>query len=456
MKNDMAQFGVLIPEILLPNKSVDLNKWAVVACDQYTSQPDYWEQVSRVTGDSPSTLDLILPEIYLGSVNEAEKVRRIQQRMRDYLQNGVLQRMDPGFIYVERTTHSGMRRGLMVALDLEHYDFRPGSQTYIRATEGTVLERIPPRVRIREGAALEVPHIMVLIDDPDCRIIEPLAGRTKELTEVYHTELMMEGGEVTGYLVNDRQSLRDIADGLRLLADPERFEQKYGISDHSLLLFAVGDGNHSLATAKVVWEKLKANSQSSPALENQEYHPAGCALVELVNVHDPGLIFEPIHRVLFNIQQEEFQQALKAYYASRNSPVTIDYYAELRTMSEKTALLRKANPKEHFIEFVTGSGFGLITIQRPDYNLAVGTLQAFLDDFIKNDPRVKIDYIHGTPVVTELGSKQGNIGFYLPPMNKTDLFKTVILDGVLPRKTFSMGEAEDKRFYMECRRIAGA
>jgi uncharacterized protein (DUF1015 family) len=455
MNHDLAHFGVEIPEILLPNKSVDLKKWAVVACDQYTSQPDYWEQVSRAAGDSPSTLRLILPEIYLGSVNEAEKVRQIQQRMRDYLQNGVLQRLGPGFIYVERITHPGIRRGLMVALDLEHYDFRPGSQTYIRATEGTVLERIPPRVRIREGAALEVPHIMVLIDDPDCRVIEPLAGRTKELTEVYRTELMMGGGRVTGYLVNDHQSLRNITDGLRLLADPERFDKKYGISGRPLLLFAVGDGNHSLATAKVVWEKLKANSGSSPILVNRDYHPARYALVELVNIHDPGLVFEPIHRVLFNIHQEEFQQALKTYYASQNLPLTIDYYQELQTMNQKTAILRKANPKEHYLEFVTENGFGLITIQRPNCNLAVGTLQAFIDVFAKNNPLVKIDYIHGVPVVTELGSKQGNIGFYLPPMNKTDLFTTVILDGVLPRKTFSMGEAEDKRFYMECRRIAG-
>ncbi len=450
MNHDLARLGVEIPEILLPNQTINLKKWAVVACDQYTSQPDYWEEVARVAGDSPSTLQLILPEIYLGSVNETEKIGRIHQRMRDYLQTGVLQRMAPGFIYVERATHTGIRRGLMVALDLERYDFKPGSQTYIRATEGTVLERIPPRVRIREGAVMEVPHIMVLIDDPDCRVIEPLAERTGELTKAYYTELMMGGGQITGYLVNDHQSLRDITTGLKLLADPERYAAKYGISGRPPLLFAVGDGNHSLATAKVVWEKLKA---SSPALAVQDYHPARYALVELVNIHDSSLVFEPIHRVLFNINHEELQEALKIYCTSRNLPFTIDYYQELQTMKQKTEMLHKANPKGHYIEFVTENGFGLIAVQRPNCNLSVGTLQAFLDEFIKNNPAVKLDYIHGTSVVAELGSKEGNIGFYLPSMSKTDFFTTVILDGVLPRKTFSMGEAEDKRFYMESRRI---
>lgn len=456
MKHTLAKLGVAIPEVLLPGPEVPLDKWAVVACDQYTSQPDYWEQVAHYAGESPSTLQLILPEIYLGKDEEAGRVRRIHQNMLEYLEKGVLKPQEPGFIYVERETHTGVRHGLIVALDLEYYDYMPGSSSYIRATEGTVLERIPPRVRIREEAAMEVPHVMVLIDDPDHSVIEPLAGHTSKLTKAYQTGLMMNGGNVTGYLVNDHGSLDNIINGLTTLADPAQFARKYGAEGRPLLLFAVGDGNHSLATAKVVWEQVKAELKSDPVmagLDNILDHPARHALVELVNVHDPALVFEPIHRVLFHINREKFQQSILTYFESRNSAVSIEYFPSLQTMNDNIPVLRRQNPNDHVIGFVNEHQFGAIGVKQPRHNLAVGTLQAFLDDFIKNNPVLKIDYIHGESAVTELGSKPGNIGFYLPPMDKGDLFKTVILDGVLPRKTFSMGEADDKRFYMECRRI---
>ncbi len=456
MKHTLAKLGVAIPEILLPGPEVALDKWAVVACDQYTSQPDYWEQVACYAGESPSTLQLILPEIYLGTDEEAGRVHRIQQNMLKYLEKGVLKPQEPGFIYVERETHTGVRRGLMVALDLEYYDYMPGSSSYIRATEGTVLERIPPRVRIREEAAVEVPHVMVLIDDPDHRVIEPLTGQTSKLTKVYQTGLMMNGGKVTGYLVNDRGTLDNIANGLATLAEPARFARKYGADGRSLLLFAVGDGNHSLATAKVVWEKVKAELKSDPAtagLGGILDHPARYALVELVNVHDPALVFEPIHRVLFHIDGEKFQQSIQTYFGSRDSAISIEYFSDWETMNDNMPVLRHQNPKDHGIGFVNGNQFGIIMVKQPRHNLAVGSLQAFLDTFLKDNPDLKIDYIHGASAVTELGSRLGNMGFYLPPMDKGDLFKTVILDGVLPRKTFSMGEADDKRFYMECRRI---
>jgi hypothetical protein len=453
MKHILGKLGISVPEILLPGPAVALDKWAVVACDQYTSQPDYWERVARFTGESPSTLQLILPEIYLGKDDEAARVRRIQHNMLEYLEKGILKALEPGFIYVERETRTGLRRGLMVALDLEYYDYMPGSSSYIRATEGTVLERIPPRVRIREGAALEVPHVMVLIDDPHHRVIEPLAGRTSKLTKVYQTGLMMDGGTVTGYLVNDHESLDNIINGLTVLADPGHFTAKYGAKGYPLLLFAVGDGNHSLATAKVVWEKVKAELKSDPATKDLGGildHPARYALVELVNVHDPALMFEPIHRVLFHIDRDKLWQGMQTYFSSRNSAVSIEYFSGFQTMNDN---LCRQHPDHHRIGFVTENQFGIMAVSQPRHNLAVGTLQAFLDDFLKDNPELKIDYIHGSSAVTELGSQPGNIGFYLPAMDKGELFKTVILDGVLPRKTFSMGEADDKRFYMECRRI---
>jgi hypothetical protein len=456
MKHRLAKLGIAIPEILLPGPEVALDKWAVVACDQYTSQPDYWGQVARFTGDSPSTLQLIFPEIYLGKDDEAARIHRIQQNMLEYLEKGVLKPQEPGFIYVERETDTGVRHGLVVALDLEYYDYMPGSSSLIRATEGTVLERIPPRVRIREDAAVEVPHVMVLIDDPDCRVIEPLANNKPKLTKVYQTGLMMNGGKVTGYLVNDRGSLDSIVNGLTALTEPAHFARKYGADGRPLLLFAVGDGNHSLATAKVVWEKVKAELKDAPAaagLDNILDHPARHALVELVNVHDPALVFEPIHRVLFNIEGDKFWQSIQTYFQSRNSAVSVEYFPDFKTMNDNMPGLRRQNSNDQRIGFVNEDKFGVIIIKQPRHNLAVGSLQAFLDDFIKESPALKIDYIHGDSTVTELGSKPGNMGFYLPPMDKADLFKTVILDGVLPRKTFSMGEADDKRFYMECRRI---
>ncbi len=455
MNHNFDKLGVALPQILLPDNSVDLHKWAVVACDQYTSQPRYWDEVADLVGSSPSTLHLILPEIYLGAENEAEKVACIQERMCNYLETGVLKQLEPGFIYIERETHSGIRRGLMVALDLEHYDFRPGSQTLIRATEGTVLERIPPRVRIREGAPIEVPHVMVLIDDVDHRVIEPLSERTGELSKVYESKLMMGGGQTTGYLINDQQLLGNIVTGLQQLVNQKHFEHKYGVSGCPSLLFAVGDGNHSLATAKVVWEKIKANLESTGTISREEilWHPARYALVELVNVHDPSLNFEPIHRVLFNINSEIFWETMRNYYLSQKSSFIIEDYPDVTEVYQKTVFYNQQNPTEHFIGFVTGNRCGLVTVGRPGCNLAVGTLQAFLDDLLQKNSAIRIDYVHGASTVAKLGSQPGNIGLFLPPLQKTDLFKTVILDGVLPRKTFSMGEAEDKRFYMECRRI---
>jgi hypothetical protein len=431
--------GVQIPQILLPMPGIDLHKWAVIACDQFTSQPDYWKQVSELVGDAPSTYNLILPEVCLGTPEEAERVQHSQQKMREYLDQNLLVAQD-GIVLVERSVDGKTRHGLMLALDLERYDYNKGSQTLIRATEGTIIERLPPRIKIRQGALLELPHILVLIDDPNQTVIEPVVAKRSSLKRLYDFELMMDSGHLRGYLVENPALEGQIIHALEALASPESYSARYGVGkDQSVLLFAMGDGNHSLATAKAIWEKIK------PIVGMD--HPARFAMVEIENVHDKGLDFEPIHRVLFGVKSS-YKKALQDYFGESFE------YTPCKNEQEMVDAVTRQAGKKQVIGVVDSSGFGTLSFSEPAFNLPVGTLQAFLDQWIKEGGAEKIDYVHGHEVVTRLASQTGNLGFYLPAMPKSDLFKTVILDGVLPRKTFSMGEAREKRFYMECRRIA--
>ncbi|HHY83753.1 MAG TPA: DUF1015 domain-containing protein [Clostridiales bacterium] len=462
------KIGIAVPEILLPSSRVDMSKWAVVACDQYTSQPSYWNAVEEFVGDSPSTLHIIYPEVYLEADDKERRISSISQTMRRYLDEGVLKPIPPSFIYVERTLCTGVRRGLMAALDLEEYDYSEGSQSIIRATEGTVLDRLPPRIAIRQDAVLETPHIMVLIDDPEKIVIEPIAKNISEADKLYDFDLMMEGGHIAGYQVANPDEINRIIDALAKLADPRAFQNKYGVGeDKGVLLYAMGDGNHSFATAKACWDKIKERL-SEDEIKN---HPARFALVELVNVHDDSLVFEPIHRVLFNVDTRHVLKSMHSYYASTGQDFEYEAFdtkqeMELRFESllsnsmcnERNTYNYAENPIEnnknvHLIPYMFAGGWGILKISRPKSNLEAGTLQAFLDEYLKENKNVGIDYIHGEDVTIELGSKAGNMGFLLPIMNKNDLFKTVIKDGVLPRKTFSMGEAHEKRFYLECRMI---
>lgn len=438
MKN-FPSIGVQIPEVYLPESKVDPAKWAVIACDQFTSQPEYWQKVSEIVGDSPSTFHLILPEVYLGKPEEQARVKSTQQKMQDYLKENILQRKE-GLIYVERKVDGKNRRGIMLALDLEKYDFNKGSQSLIRATEGTILDRLPPRIRIREGASLELPHILVLVDDPQDTVIGPIERKKASLPLAYDFDLMLGSGHLTGHFVNDPALENGVIKAIEALADPEKFHQKYNVGkDKGVLLFAVGDGNHSLATAKSIWEKLKPTVGMD--------HPARYALVEIENVHDKGLEFEPIHRVLFNVKEDPFA-AMKNFWGSN---------MQIHPMKSRQEMIDEVNhpgSNEQRVGLITPQGYSVIMIKNSSSNLAVGTLQNFLDPWVKNGAASQIDYVHGDDVVCELGSKPGNIGFYLAGMSKDDLFKTVILDGALPRKTFSMGEAHEKRFYMECRKIS--
>jgi hypothetical protein len=445
MKN-IPDIGIQIPEILLPKDGVDLHKWAVIAVDQFTSQPEYWEQAEAIVGDAPSTLRITLPEIYLERPGEAERIQSVRKTMREYMDAGILEPRE-GLIYVERTVPSSLgtgagktRKGLMMCLDLERYDYTKGSTSLIRATEGTIIDRLPPRMKIRTGAPLELPHILVLIDDPQKTVIEPIGAAKDKLQKLYDFELMLESGHIVGYAVDDQELENGVVAALRALAQPEAFTAKYGLdADAPVLLFAMGDGNHSLATAKAVWEQMKPNVGME--------HPARYALVELENVHDEGLEFEPIHRVLFGLKTD--------FYAVLAEKFGADYtYTPSASADEMVQTVNAGDPAGQLIGFVGGGkGFGVARIANPASNLPVGSLQPVLDTFLKQEGAEKIDYVHGADVTVRLGQQPGNLGIYLPGMAKGDLFKTVILDGALPRKTFSMGEAREKRFYVEARKI---
>ena len=409
--------------ILLP-KNVDMTKWSVVACDQYTSEPEYWKEVNDVVGDSPSTLRLTLPEIYLESDNVNERISEINNTMEEYVNNDLFVEYKDTMIYLQRTQNDGkIREGLIGIVDLEDYSFEKGSQTLIRATEKTVIERIPPRVKVRENALLELPHIMILIDDDKKDVIEPLSRLVSENDKVYDFDLMQKGGHVKGYKLN-KDIIDNINEKLELLADQNNFNKKYGVSDKGVLLFAMGDGNHSLATAKTCYENLKKTMSEEEYLNN----PARYALVELVNLHSSALEFEPIHRVVFNTDPHNMLSELYKYYEINED----------------------GNGQE--VEIVTKDFDKKIYISNPKSNIAVGSIQMFLDDYLyKNEG--KIDYIHGDDTTREMGSDVNNIGFLFKVMGKEELFKTVILDGALPRKTFSMGHSYDKRYYLESRKI---
>jgi len=441
------ELGIDISSVLIPKKSISLDKWAVIACDQYTSEPEYWERVDRFVGVEPSALRLIFPEVYLERESDEQKKQRIEKinkTMCEYLDNGYFEEIQNSFIYIERTVKSGkVRKGLLFAIDLELYDYSKGSNSLVRATEGTIMDRLPPRIQIREKACLELPHIMILVDDPDASVIEPLASCKDKMNRLYSFELMMGGGHIEGYQVNDTGLLQNIYSSLINLKSKDTFSKKYGIdSSKSPMLFAVGDGNHSLATAKSCWEKLK---KSLPEDEKAS-HPARYALVELVNIHDPALQFEPIHRILFNSDAGKLLNDFVKFYSDKGIQCGYEYTDDIKNIPG-------TDGTRHVIPFLTGGKTGFLWVDKPIFTIDVGTLQHFLDHFLGENPQADIDYVHGSEVVEKLCRHQGNIGFLLSPMKKSDLFKTVISDGALPRKTFSMGEAEEKRYYLECRKI---
>ena len=416
----ISELGFAVPDILIPQQGTDFKKWAVIACDQYTSEPEYWAGCENEVGDAPSTLNLVLPEVYLGTDKETEKLGSIAKTARKYLDDGVLTGLGTGFILVDRATElHPSRKGLMAAIDLEGYSFEPGNKNICRATEGTVLSRIPPRVRIRANSPLELPHIMILIDDPKGLTIEKAFDMAKAegLKPLYDTDLMLGSGHITGTFIPDGSPIAEsIVNGLKTL--------KANNADG--LLFLVGDGNHSLASAKAHWENIREGLSDEEKLN----HPARYALAEIVNLHDKGLDFEPIHRVIFNISGEEFIAKAKEYFKDNG-----------------IGLNGSDDGSQTFVVVTEGAEDVKVSLANPPHTLAVGSVQMMIDSL-----GLECDYIHGEDSVRKLATA-GNTGVLVPAISRDTFFGTVEKEGVFPRKTFSMGEAFEKRFYLEAKKI---
>ena len=417
--------------ILLPAENIPLEQWGCVACDQFTSDRSYWEKAARTAAGSPSTLNLILPEVYLEESGVTGRIQKIHETMDDYLRT-VLTRAVDGFIYVERTEQSGrIRQGLVGKIDLEAYSYAEGAQPEVRPSEHTVESRIPPRMAVRRGASLETPHVMMLADDPDCTLIEPIGAKKDALRKVYEGELMLGGGHIAGWAVEDPALLAQIDAALQGLGRQEVFDARYPQARGAApLTLAVGDGNHSLASAKAYWEELKPTLSE----EQRRTHPARWCLAEVCNVHSPAIEIEPIHRVVFGVGAKELYAALDAWDQQQGSSTT---------MSDQRLRLADAH------------GESAVALANPPAPLTVGSVEAFLADFLPAHPGVTVDYIHGESTALALASDPAKpaTAILLPDFAKADLFKGVVLGGVLPRKTFSMGHAEEKRYYNECRVI---
>lgn len=435
LEQRMANLGIRVPELLLPNSNIDMERWSVIACDQHTASRDYWDKVEGFVGEAPSTLRLIFPEIYLNDHDKKERISAIKATMTRYLSDSVFSAPIKTAVYIERDTgRETPRRGLLLSFDLEQYDYSPDSQSLIRATEGTILDRIPPRMEIRRGAPLESPHIMILVDDPDHRVMAPWRTKRSVPTPdlLYDTELMAGGGHITGYRVSESE-LTSVLDALEALQAPDRLTKRYGAGGR--LLFAMGDGNHSLATAKAVWEELKADGA------DPQSHPARWALAELVNLHDPALIFEPIHRVVLGIDVHRFLSAV------RTCPDWV-YEPTEKQLPPETA-------PEGSIVMLSPVESGVLRL-KDKARLAAATAQEFLDavcSTAQTGEQPEIDYIHGSATVASQVTVHGAVGFILPEFDKNSLFRTVAREGTLPRKSFSMGVAAEKRYYLECRKI---
>lgn len=424
MKYNFYPSDILLPDFI--GDPLLAEKWSVIACDQFTSEPEYWQKAEDIVNGSPSTLRLMLPEAWLD--RSADMYKSINSAMQDYIRSLLVCNKD-SMICLERTLSDGsVRHGIIGQIDLEDYSYLKGSQSPIRATEGTVIERIPPRVEVRRHACLELPHVMLLIDDPNKTVIEPLVcSPDLPCQTAYSFDLMLNGGHVNGRFLSDNEKER-VQKALLSLSDADLQKKKYGIPNDiqfSPLLFAVGDGNHSLAAAKAYYEELKTELK-----DKAQDHPARYALVEIVNLHEDSLHFEPIYRAVFGVNADSFKADLKAYFSGLNG-----------------------NSEKQDFTLISNGGSETMSAEHPVLQLAVGTLQQFLDEYIKTHDGVTVDYIHGEDSLHSICKDNDTVGIMYDGIEKNGLFKTVILDGVLPRKAFSMGHACDKRYYLESRNI---
>ena len=432
--SDLKKLGITLPEILLPSEDVDLSKWPVVACDQFTSEPEYWDDVSNIVGSNPSTLNLILPECYLEEKSVNERISGIHKTMGKYLDTGVFVKAPFGAqIVVRRPPGKPHRTGLMMNIDLEFYDYSLQSTTPIRPTEGTIVERIPPRKRVRSQAAIELPHVMVLLDDPGSTVIEPLAEGASKATSVYSIPLMKNGGTLEAFRIADPGKLKQMADTLSKLADKGVFKSRYN-SDNPFFI-AIGDGNHSLAAAKAHWEDVKA---AIPAGKRQD-HPARYAMVEIVNLYDAGITFEPIHRLFFDV----------------DPVVLLDHFrdnAEVQFTNLGGQISQAIEPGAQDVGLISKEMKGIMHFKTAGASETTATTQRFIDSFLSAS-NCRIDFVHDLDTAVELGVEPRNSCFVMPKICKTEFFRFIVRNGCYPRKSFSMGESSEKRYYMEARKI---
>ncbi len=440
----IEEYGIRVPEILLP-KNIDVKSWSVIACDQYTQDLEYWKRAEACAAGKPSTLNLILPEVYLGSPDKPERIEKIRKTMKEYLEGDVFAPARKSMIYIERKTAFGrMRRGLVTQIDLETYEWKPFSKANIRATEATIVERIPPRMEIRRGAPLELPHIMLLVDDKDDLLVGGAGKLVRGKTPVYDGELMCKGGSITGWAVESSDEIEHVTEAVEKIAEKNR------AADGSTFLFAVGDGNHSLATAKAVWDEYKASLVAKGASEAELRDcPVRYALVEIVNIYDSGLTFEPIHRVIFDCDV----RSLILYLADKLGGSV----SEVAGAAELEAAVKASSASFGFAYKFEGEQ-KYVLLKTDIKELAVARLQPEIDSGLKSTAKLdgknpEIDYIHGSEEVLKLGERDNAVGILLPPIAKDSFFETISGRGPLPRKSFSMGEADEKRFYLECRRL---
>ena len=458
LQERLLTHGLQLPDLLLPKEAIDYAKWAVIACDQYTQEKDYWERVEQFVGKSQSTLRLILPECFIGDGSFEDRIDSIHATMCNYLQSNLFQSYSPGIHLVKRSCeNSPDRLGILLLLDLEAYDYRPGSQSLIRPTEGTIAERIPPRSAIRYGAPVEVPHVLVLLDDPDHSVIEPFEDLKDEADVLYDFDLMSGGGRLSSFRFDSEQHAETLTNSFDCVADSESFRSRYGSGKPfgKPFFLAVGDGNHSLAAAKTVWESVKSEHG-----REAYYHPARWALVEVVNLYNRGIGFEPIHRLLFGIKDSHFLD----YCREKHGAVfrTVDGAPEVER------IIGAADSRHPEVGIISGGVVGALSCRQSGTRLAVVAIQEIIDDYLQGI-RVRrsarrparrparnpasMDFVHDAETMIRQGRVKGNVGILVPPIRKEEFFPYLINYGSLPRKSFSLGKSQEKRYYMEARKI---
>lgn len=436
--NRLQRLGIHLPEVLLPKAGTDLAKWAVVACDQYTSDHAYWNQVDSIVGSAPSTVRITLPEIYLEQPGVEGRIEKIHAAMADYQARGILENQGECIVYVKRTTeHSGVREGIVVAMDLERYDYSRDSKSLIRATEGTIVDRIPPRLAVRRAAPLELPHIMILIQDESRTVIEGLASHVSSFDKVYDIDAMQNGGKLQGWKISNPAHVSAILVALEKLLDKTIAAQK----SEQPLFWAMGDGNHSLATAKARWEETKKElADNGESIESIMAHPARYALAEIVNIHSPGLLFEPIHRVVFTDDVPELTETVLSEATAEVAQIREEDLQKLLVSADGQNKAGYFDGRNWYVLSYKGS------------KLPTARVDELFGRFQKARPSARIDFIHGWDDTKKLVSEGGGV-FFTPVISRERLFTWVQENGPLPKKSFSMGHAEEKRYYMEVRRI---